>query len=366
MVPLTIPSPPLDWSVFYVGTWIHSWLPAWNENWTLPVHMYALCILAGIIVAIVVTNFRMVRRGAEPWIIVDIALWAIVLGIIGARVWHVATHIADFFGPGKNTWNPFQPGAVWNVWDGGVAIFGVLLGGGFGIWIACRRAGLRFVSVADALMPGLLLAQALGRLGNYFNHELYGLPTNLPWGLQIESSNLAYPSGLPTSGVYFHPTFLYEMIWNVFGVILILAIENKWTIVTGGRLPVALHFTRRANWQWGKVLGLYLIWYGLGRSWFESIRIDPSQTYFGIRSNVWGALAAIVLGIIIIAVQTRRHRGIEPSIYTSGEQWTPPSEVDSEDLYSDTDEDGDDAETGSNAKGIPATSGSSRNASALT
>jgi prolipoprotein diacylglyceryl transferase len=360
VVPLTIPSPPLDWSVFYVGTWIHSWLPAWNANWTLPVHMYALCILAGIIVAIVVTNFRMVRRGAEPWIIVDIALWAVVLGIIGARVWHVATHVADYFGPGKNTWNPFETGAVWNVWDGGLAIFGVLLGGGFGIWIACRRAGLRFLSVADALMPGLLIAQALGRLGNYFNHELYGLPTNLPWGLQIESDNAAYPSGLPTSGVFFHPTFLYEMIWNVFGVVLILAIENKWSIVTGRRLPFRLQLTRRANWQWGKVLGLYLVWYGLGRTWFESIRIDPSQTVLGIRANVWGALAAIVVGIIIIAVQTRRHPGIEPSIYRSGEQWTPPSEVDSEDIYSDTDEEGDDAETGSSAKGVSATSGASQ------
>jgi prolipoprotein diacylglyceryl transferase len=360
VVPLTIPSPPLDWSVFYVGTWIHSWLPAWNANWTLPVHMYALCILAGIIVAIVLTNFRMVRRGAEPWIIIDIALWAIVLGIAGGRVWHVATHIADYFGPGKNTWNPAQAGAVWNVWDGGLAIFGVLIAGGFGIWVACRRAGLRFLSVADALVPGLLLAQAFGRLGNYFNHEIFGLPTNLPWGLQIESDNAAYPSGLPTSGVFFHPTFLYEMIWNVFGVVLILAIENKWSLVAGRRLPVALQFTRRPNWQWGKVLGLYLIWYGVGRSWFESIRVDPSQSVFGIRSNVWGALAAILVGIIIVAVQTRRHPGIEPSIYTSGEQWTPASEVDSEDIYSDTDDEGDDAETGSSAKGVPATSGASR------
>ncbi|CAN5531154.1 prolipoprotein diacylglyceryl transferase [soil metagenome] len=360
MVPLTIPSPPLDWSVFYVGTWIHSWLPAWNANWTLPVHMYALCILVGIIVAIVTTNYRMVRRGAEPWIIIDIALWAVVLGIVGGRVWHVATHVADYFGSGTNTWNPLQAGAVWNVWDGGLAIFGVLLGGGFGIWIVCRRAGLRFLSIADALIPGLLIAQALGRLGNYFNHELFGLPTNLPWGLQIESDNAAYPSGLPTSGVFFHPTFLYEMIWNVFGVILILAIENKWSLVTGRRVPIALQLTRRPNWQWGKVLGLYLIWYGLGRSWFESIRIDPSQTVFGIRSNVWGALAAVVLGLIIVAVQTRRHPGIEPSIYTSGEQWTPAAEVDSDDIYSDTDDEGDDAATGSSAKGIPATSGASR------
>ncbi len=362
MLPLLIPSPPDAWSVFYVGSWIHSWLPAWNANWTVPVHAYALCILVGMIAALIITNARMVRRGAEPWIFVDVALWAIVLGIIGARLFHVFTHVADYFGPGKNTWNPLQPGAIWNIWDGGLAIFGGLMGGSIGVAIACRIAGLRFVSVADALAPSLLVAQSFGRLGNYFNHEIYGLPTNLPWGLEIESTNAAYPSGLPTSGVYFHPTFLYEMIWNVFGVILILAIENKWSVVTGGRLPFAIKFTRRPNWQWGKVVGLYLVWYGLGRSWFESIRIDPSQTVFGIRANVWAALGAVLLGVIIIAVQSRRHPGIEPAIYTSGKQWTPPAEVDSDDIYSDTDDEGDDAATGSSENGDLATSGAPRSA----
>ncbi len=361
MVPFTIPSPPPSLQVpisIPIG-WLHGIFPGIAADQVLPIHMYALAILAGIIVAIVLTNHRMVRRGAEPWVIIDIAIWAIVIGIAVARAWHVATHIADYFGPGKNTWNPLEAGAIWNVWDGGDAIFGALLGGALGIYIGARRAGMNFFSVADALVPGLLLAQALGRLGNYFNHELFGLPTDLPWGLQIESSNAAYPSGLPTSGVYFHPTFLYEMIWNVFGVILILAIENKWSVVAGRRLPFRVQFTRRPNWQWGRVLGLYLVWYGLGRTWFESIRIDPSQTYFGIRSNVWGALAAILVGVILIVVQRRRHPGIERSIYRSGEQWTPPSEVDSEDIYTDTDELGDDAAAGSSEKGVPATSGAS-------
>lgn len=359
MVPLTIPSPPLAWEVLFsipIG-WLHGVFPGVATDQVISVRTYAICILIGILIALFVTNRRIVRRGGEPWVFVDIALWAIVLGIIGSRVFHVATHVADYFGPGKNTWNPTQTGAIWNVWDGGVAIFGALIGGAIGIAIGCRIAGLRFLSVADALVPGLMLAQAFGRLGNYFNHELYGLPTSLPWGLEIESDNAAYPSGLPTSGVYFHPTFLYEMIWNVVGVILILAIENKWGFIAGRRLPVVPHATRRPDWQWGKVLGLYLIWYGLGRSWFESIRIDPSQTVLGIRINVWAALAAIVLGIVIIAVQTRRHPGIEPSIYTSGEQWTPPAAVDSEDLYTDTDDEGDDAATGSSETGALATSG---------
>jgi prolipoprotein diacylglyceryl transferase len=343
----SIPSPPSDWSVYYVGSWIHSWLPAWPAAWTLPVHAYALIILLGIIVAIVVTNYRLTRRGGEPWIIIDIALPTVILGIVFARVWHVATHVADYFGPGKNTWNPFQPGAVWNIWDGGDAILGALLGGALGVLIAARWTGLRFWSIVDALAPSLLLAQALGRLGNYFNHELYGLPTDLPWGLQIPASNPAYPSGLP-SGTLFHPTFLYEMILSVIGFIVIMLIENA---RRGGWRRG--QWVRRPFWQWGKVLGLYLIWYGAERTWLENIRIDPSQTHLGIRDNVWGAIAAIVLGVLIIAVQSRRHPGIEPGVYRPGRQWTPSDQVESEDTYSDDD---DDAEIPEKA---PATSGAS-------
>ena len=117
-----------------------------------------------------------------------------------------------------------------------------------------------------------------------------------------------------------------------------------------------LQFTRRAQWQWGKTFGLYLIWYGLGRTWFESIRRDPSVTFLGIRSNVWGALAAILLGIIIIAVQNRRHTGVEPSPYRPGREWVDPATVDSEDTYSDTDDESDDA-PGASPQKSAATSG---------
>ena len=362
MVPLSIPSPPSDWSVFYVGSWIHSWLPAWNAAWTLPVHIYALFILAGIVFAIIFANHRLTRRGAEPWIIIDITIGAVVGGLIGARAWHVATHIDDYFGPGKNTWNPLQPGAIWNIWDGGGAILGTLLIGALGIWVACRITGLRFTSVVDAIAPALLVAQALGRLGNYFNHELYGLPTNLPWGLQIESDNPAYPAGLP-DGVLFQPTFLYEIIWNLVGFVLILVITNRVSVGPAKYAPIWPHFAPRTQWQWGKILGLYLIWYGLGRTWLENIRIDPSQTFLGIRDNVWGALGAIVLGILIIAIQSRRHPGIEPGVYRPGKQWTPEAEVDSDDTYSDTDEADDDAASDATAstEKVTATSGTTPN-----
>jgi prolipoprotein diacylglyceryl transferase len=328
----SIPSPPPEWSVYYVGTWIHSWLPAWPASWTLPVHFYALIILVGIILSIVLTNYRLTRRGGEPWIIIDISLWTIALGIIVARGWHVVTHLDDYFGPGKNTWNPTQPGAIWNIWDGGDAIFGALLGGALGVFIGCRIAGLRFWSVADALAPTLLLAQAIGRLGNYFNQELFGLPTDAPWGLKIDRPNPAIPVGLPDDTL-FQPTFLYEMVLNVIGFVVIMLITHR---RRGGQ------WMRSPFWQWGKVLGLYLIWYGAVRSWIENIRIDPSQTFLGIRDNVWGAIAAIVLGLVIIVVQTRRHPGIEPSVYRPGRQWTPEDRLESEDTYSDDD---DDAET---------------------
>jgi prolipoprotein diacylglyceryl transferase len=373
--PLSIPSPPSDWSSFFIpiGSWVHGFLPFVSADAGLTIHVYALAILSGIIVALIITNQRLTKRGGEPGIIIDVSLWGIALGIIGARLWHVFTHPDDYFGPGKELIK------ILYVWEGGVAIFGTLLGGGIGFLIGCRLTGLKFLSVADAVVPGLLIAQALGRLGNYFNQELFGLPTDLPWGLVIDRPNPAIPAGL-ADDVLFHPTFLYEMIWNLVGAfIIVFLIENTvkfvkatpWSqywpkianryqgVVTDQSrlfstlgLP-SIRLTRRAQWQWGKTFGLYLIWYGVGRTWFESIRLDPSETYFGIRSNVWGALAAILLGIVIIVVQNRRHPGIEPSPYKPGKEWKDPATVDSEDTYSDSDDSGDEAK-------VPATSGTTR------
>src|SRR5690606_26283539 len=144
----------------------------------IPVRIYALCIIAGIIVAVLMTNARLTRRGAEPWIVVDIGLIAVPLAIIGARIYRVASHPGFYFGPGSNPWNPFEPGSVWAIWEGGIAIYGSLIGGAIGAWLGCRWAGIRFSAFADALAPGILLAQALGRFGNWFNQELFGLPTD--------------------------------------------------------------------------------------------------------------------------------------------------------------------------------------------
>jgi prolipoprotein diacylglyceryl transferase len=259
----------------------------------LRVHIYALCILAGIALATWITDTRLSRRGAERGVVLDIILWAVPLGIIGARFYHVFTHPTDYFYEGADLMRVFY------IWEGGNAIFGSLLGGAVGAWIGCKQTGIRFWSFADALAPAMLVAQAAGRLGNYFNHELFGQPTTLPWGLEIETTNPAFPAGLP-EGTLFHPMFLYEILWNLLGALIIILLERKVYL------------------RWGKSFSIYLIWYGIGRAIFETYRLDPSETLLGIRTNVWASLATIAIGIAIIVIQNRRHPGKELSVYVDG------------------------------------------------
>ncbi|MFV0434530.1 MAG: prolipoprotein diacylglyceryl transferase [Leucobacter sp.] len=274
ILPFSIPSPELQY--FQIGP--------------LRIYAYALCIIVGIVCAMIWTGRRLTRRGGERGAVFDFTVWALVLGIIGARLYHVLTHWGDYFGPGKN------PLEIFAFWNGGIAIFGALLGGAVGVLVASRLSGIRFWSFADALVPGLLLAQAIGRLGNWFNHELFGGPTTLPWGLEIESSNPAFPIGLPADTL-FQPTFLYEALWNILGIFVLLAIERK------------------LQPRWGKFFALYLIWYGIGRTFTESMRVDPSLLFLGLRTNVLAAMLAIVLGIVIFLVQRRRHVGVETTVY---------------------------------------------------
>jgi hypothetical protein len=261
----------------------------------LRIHFYALFILAGIILALVLTESRLRARGAESGIALDVSLWAIPLGILGGRFFHVVTHPNDYFFPGADLL------AIFRIWEGGLAIYGALMFGALGAAIGARASGIKFTSYLDAVAPGVLLAQAVGRWGNYFNNELFGAPTDLPWGLQIDSNNPAYPSGFP-EGVLFHPTFLYESIWSLAGVALLLALD------------------RRMNLRWGKLMGLYLVYYSVGRVWIEAIRIDPSEIFLGLRINIWSAIAGIALGIAIFVIQSRRHPGLEDTVYRPGRQ----------------------------------------------
>ncbi|CAH0179067.1 MULTISPECIES: prolipoprotein diacylglyceryl transferase [unclassified Microbacterium] len=278
----------------------------------LRIHFYALCIVAGIIVAVFLTNARLTRRGAEKWVVIDICLLAVPLAIIVARIYHVVTHLGFYFGPGSNPWNITQPGSVWAIWEGGIAIYGALIGGAVGAYLGCKWTGIRFWTFADALAPGLIIAQAMGRFGNWFNQELFGQPTDLPWGLEIAPGNSAIPVGLP-AGTLFQPTFLYEVIWNLLGAAVILWVGKKFTL------------------QWGKQFAIYLIWYSAGRTVWESIRIDPSDIILGLRTNVWAAIFGVVLGLVIFVVQSRRHHGLEPSPYAPGRESKAPGAVDSTD-----------------------------------
>jgi prolipoprotein diacylglyceryl transferase len=277
--------------------------PSWG------IQTYALCILAGIVIATLLTGYRLRQRGVDAGYVIDIAVWAVLLGIAAARIFHVLTHPDDYFGAGRDPMTAFY------IWEGGIAIFGALIGGAVGIWIGCRTTGVRFTTFVDALAPGLLLAQAFGRLGNWFNHELFGQPTDLPWGLEIEPSNPAFPVGLPPETL-FHPTFAYEIVWNVLGAALLLWLDRKRDV------------------QWGRLIALYLIWYGLGRSVFETIRLDPSELLLGIRTNVWMAFLAIAIGVVVWVVQTRRHPGLEPSPWQPGREPGAEEGVDS-DVYTE-------------------------------
>ncbi len=283
----SIPSPDVSYFQIPVFGWF-----------TLTIHFYALFIIAGIVIATIMANRTLTRRGGESGIILDILLVTVPISIICARLFHVFTHASYYFAPGHAWWDITQRDSIWAIWDGGIAIYGALIGGAIGAWLGCKWTGIRFWSFADAIAPGMLLAQALGRLGNYVNKELFGLPTDLPWGLEIPADNPAFPTGLP-EGTLFHPTFLYEIIWNVLGVIVLLWLQRK------------------VSMRWGRLFAVYLIWYSAGRVVWESIRIDPSDIILGLRTNVWSAILGIVVGIVILIVQ-RRHLGVEPSVYVDG------------------------------------------------
>lgn len=284
-----LPSPPREWRSFNLGEWLRSLGLDW---FTLNVSLnaYAFFILLGIAAALVLANMRLVARGAEPWIVLDIAVWAVPFGILGGRLYHVATHYSDYFYDGS------EPLRIFYVWEGGLAIFGAISLGAFGAFIGSRVVGLRFTAFLDALAPGLLVAQGIGRIGNYFNQELFGAPTSLPWGLKIDRPNSAIPIGIPDETL-FHPTFLYEMGWNFAGALALIWLG------------------RNQSLEWGRLFALYLIWYGVGRAALETIRLDAAEIVLGLRINFWGAAFIILLGLVIFVGQKIRHPGAEPSPY---------------------------------------------------
>ena len=253
----------------------------------IPLRGYALCIIAGIILAIWIGNKRWIARGGEPGTVLDISMWAVPFGILGGRIYHVISSPAPYFGQDGNLLDAVK------IWEGGLGIWGAIALGGVGAWIGCRRKGVPLTAFADAVAPGIVVAQAVGRLGNWFNNELYGSALDAPWALTIYrwDSGLGQAirdsTGEPLVLGTFHPTFLYELLWNL------------------GVAALVIWADRRFNLSRGRAFALYVAAYCAGRVWIEALRIDPAETVLGLRLNVWTSIL-VFLGAVIWFVT---HRG---------------------------------------------------------
>lgn len=245
----------------------------------VPVRAYALCIIAGVFAAVWLAERRWAKRGGEPGAMSDIAMWAVPFGVVGARLYHVLTDPQLYFESGQDPWAAFY------VWQGGLGIWGGIALGALGAWIGARRTGVRLGEVAGAMAPAIPLAQAIGRWGNWFNQELFGRPTDLPWGLQIAPENR--PDGYENDAT-FQPTFLYESLWNLGVVGLVLWVEARFKI-TGGRL-----------------FAVYVMGYTIGRAWIEYLRIDTVNQVLGLRLNVWTSVLVFAAAAAYFVFAGRR------------------------------------------------------------
>ncbi len=282
-----------------------SYIPSPSEGvWhlgPLPLRAYALGIIIGALMAIWIGERRFQARGGRAGVIGDVAIWAIPFGIVGARIYHVATDPELYFGEGRQVLDTLL------IWKGGLGIWGAIAGGALGAYIACRRYGVSFSAVADALAPGLLVAQAIGRVGNYFNQELFGKPTQVPWALEIAPENR--PAGYVQFET-FHPTFLYELIWNLAAAALIIAIDRRIKL-TGGR-----------------AFALYVMFYTAGRVWIEALRIDTVNHIGPFRLNVWTSIIVFVLALAFFVISRRRSRAatVDAGEPVSAEAGTPDAD----------------------------------------
>ncbi|GHE40167.1 prolipoprotein diacylglyceryl transferase 1 [Streptomyces longispororuber] len=252
-----------------------------------PLRGYALCIIVGVFVAVWLGNKRWIARGGQPGTVADISVWAVPFGLVGGRLYHVITDYQLYFGDGRDWVDAFK------IWEGGLGIWGAIAFGAVGAWIGCRRRGIPLPAWADALAPGIALAQAVGRWGNWFNQELYGRETDVPWALKITSSD---DGRIP--GTY-HPTFLYESLWCVGVAVLVIWAD------------------RRFKLGHGRAFALYVASYCAGRFWIEYMRVDDAHEFLGLRLNNWTALAVFVLAVVYLVLSARRRPGreevVEPS-----------------------------------------------------
>ena len=276
-VPAEIPSPTTG--VWYLGPF--------------PLRAYAMCILAGIVVAVWVTQRRLETRGGRPGQVLDISAWAVPFGIVGGRIYHLITSPQAYFGEGGHPLNALK------IWEGGLGIWGAIALGAVGAFIGCRRQGVRFLDFADAAAPGILVAQAMGRFGNYFNNEIHGAPTDLPWGLKVYEWDqqaghaVTDANGNPVVAGVFHPTFLYEALFCVLLAVVLVRLD------------------RRFDLRRGQVFALYVAGYPVGRVFIELMRTDDANLILGLRVNVWVSILVFLLGVALFVWFGRRATGVD-------------------------------------------------------
>ena len=249
-----------------------------------PVRAYALAIILGVVAAVVIGERRWVARGGTKGLVTDVATLAVPGGIVGARIYHVITSPDRYLE---------EPIAALYVWQGGLGIPGGIAGGFLVSWLVLRKRGIAKGAFADAVAPGVVVAQAIGRLGNWFNQELFGRPTTLPWGLEIDPDN----ADAVANAEAYHPTFLYELLWNL------------------GVAGVVIWADRRFRLGGGRAFALYVALYATGRLWIEALRIDDANTFFGVRLNVF-VMLVVLLGALVYLVLRRgegREEQVEPA-----------------------------------------------------
>ena len=306
----------------------------------VPIRAYALCIMVGIIVAVWWGSRRWQARGGQPGEVIDVALWAVPFGLVGGRLYHVLTDWETYFGPGGK-----GLGAAFRVWDGGLGIWGAVALGAVGAWIGARNMGIKLPPFGDAIAPAILLAQAIGRLGNYFNQELFGRPTDVPWGLEIFDRvnsagqvNYKLIDGVSNGDVatVVHPTFLYEMVWNILIVLLLVLIDRKFKI------------------GHGRLFALYVAGYCVGRFGVELLRDDFATHIFGVRINVFtSAIVFLCAALYVVMAPKGREQGLSMYWPDRAEELAEEGAVgyvapglddrgDEDDDYSGYDEDGHD------------------------
>jgi prolipoprotein diacylglyceryl transferase len=296
LAPLFLPSP--SRGVWHLGS--------------IPIRGYALCIILGIIVCVWVAERRWGRRGGRIGDIQDIALWAVPFGVVGGRLYHVITDNDLYFRPGRVWYHCFF------IWDGGLGIWGAIILGAVGAMIGCHRKGMRFAPAYDTIGPCLLLAQGIGRWGNWFNQELFGRPTTLPWALKIDPAHWPSPYSAenppPTvhgsgAGEYatFHPTYLYESIWDTAGFFVVVWLE------------------RRFRLGHGRVFACYVMIYCVGRFWIERLRIDTIELsdVLGMRWADWMSVLCFLGAAAYFVWSSRRHPGREEQVYVAGREPQP-------------------------------------------